>query len=241
MNAEIELSFEKRHRLIREVIETAVLTLLLFLVIHSAVQNFNVDGHSMEPSLHDRELILVDKWTYLFHAPTRGDVIVFVAPPEPSADYVKRVVGIPGDIITITDGMPSVDGVALKEYYVQPARMGATPGDNPIVKMIVPPDDFFVLGDNRVGSSDSRTWGFVPRKNIIGRAALVYWPLGQDNSGLLPNVSSVYGKVQQAQTVHPTSFTSGIPNSHGIDVNTMFLVAMPGVFMVFSYKRRRKH
>ena len=80
----IELDFEKRYRLVREVIETVVLTVLMFLVIRLAVQNFNIEGMSMEPSLHDQELILVDKWSYLFHAPARGDVIVFVAPPEPS-------------------------------------------------------------------------------------------------------------------------------------------------------------
>ena len=226
---DIELNFEKRYRLVREVIETAVLTLLMFLVIHSAVQNFNVDGHSMEPNLHDKELILVDKWSYLFHAPTRGDVIVFVAPPAPSEDYVKRIIGVPGDVITINNGAPTVDGVALKESYVRPANMGATPGDMAINKMIVPPNDYFVLGDNRVGSSDSRTWGLLPRKNIIGRAALVYWPFGQDNSGLLPNVSPVFTHVQQVQTVSPVS--SG---------NTMFIVVMPGLFVIFSRYRKRK-
>jgi signal peptidase I len=227
-----ELTFEKRYRLLREIIETIVLTILMFLVIHSAVQNFNVDGHSMEPSLHNNELILVDKWTYLFHAPARGDVVVFVAPPNPTQDYVKRIIGEPGDVITINNGVPTVNGVTLQEYYVQPTNMGATPGDNPIFKEIVPPNDYFVMGDNRAGSSDSRTWGFLPRKNIIGRAALVYWPLGQDNSGLLPNVSSVYAKVQ-AQTA---------ANGHGLDVDEMLLVAMPGVFVVFSLysKRRRK-
>ena len=226
---DIELNFEKRYRLVREVIETAVLTLLMFLVIHSAVQNFNVDGHSMEPNLHDKELILVDKWTYLFHAPTRGDVIVFVAPPAPSEDYVKRIIGVPGDVITINNGAPTVDGVALKESYVRPANMGATPGDMAINKMIVPPNDYFVLGDNRVGSSDSRTWGLLPRKNIIGRAALVYWPFGQDNSGLLPNVSPVFTHVQQAQTVSPVS-----------NGDTMFIVVMPGLFVIFSRYRKRK-
>ncbi len=230
-----ELNFEKRYRLLREVIETVVLTILMFLVIHSAVQNFNIDGHSMEPNLHNNELILVDKWTYLFHAPARGDIIVFVAPPDPTQDYVKRIIGEPGDVITINNGVPTVNGVTLKEYYVQPANMGATPGDNPIFKEVVPPNDYFVMGDNRAGSSDSRTWGFLPRKNIIGRAALVYWPLGQDNSGLLPNVSSVYAKVQ-AQAVHPA-----LPNGHGFDINEMLLVAMPGGFVVFSFysKRRR--
>ncbi len=232
---DIELNFEKRYRLVREVIETAVLTLLMFLVIHSAVQNFNVDGHSMEPNLHDRELILVDKWSYLFHAPTRGDVIVFVAPPAPSEDYVKRIIGVPGDVITINNGVPTVDGVTLKESYVRPGNMGATPGDMTVNKMIVPPNDYFVLGDNRVGSSDSRTWGLLPRKNIIGRAALVYWPLGQDNSGLLPNVSPVFTHVQQAQTVSPAS-----SDSNGGAGDQMLILAMPGLFVIFSRYRKRK-
>ena len=232
---DIELNFEKRYRLVREVIETAVLTLLMFLVIHSAVQNFNVDGHSMEPNLHDKELILVDKWTYLFHAPARGDVIVFVAPPAPTEDYVKRIIGVPGDVITINNGAPTVDGVTLNETYVRPANMGATPGDMAVNKMIVPPNDYFVLGDNRVGSSDSRTWGLLPRKNIIGRAALVYWPFGQDNSGLLPNVSSVFTKVSQAQTGSLVS-----PLSDGGAGDSMLVIAMPGIFVIFSRYRKRK-
>src|SRR5258708_30826540 len=94
-------ALEKRFRLLREITETAVLTLLMFLVIRFAIQNFNIDGTSMEPGLHNAELVLVDKWTYLFHPPTRGDIIVFAAPPEPSQDYVKRVIGLPGDTITV--------------------------------------------------------------------------------------------------------------------------------------------
>ncbi len=187
-----ELDFEKRYRLVREVVETIVLTMLMFFLIRLAVQNFNVDGHSMEPSLHDTELILVDKWSYLFHSPGRGDVIVFIAPPEPSLDYVKRVIGLPGDVITVVNGMK------LQEFYVDPQRRGATGGDRQIDHEVVPADEYFVMGDNRVGSSDSRTWGFLPRRNIIGRAVLVYWPFGEDNDGLLPDVSSVFTSIPHA-------------------------------------------
>ncbi|MBV8694270.1 MAG: signal peptidase I, partial [Ktedonobacteraceae bacterium] len=163
-------------------------------------QNFNVDGMSMEESLHDQELILVDKWSYRFHAPARGDVVVFVAPPQPDQDYVKRIIGLPGDIITINNGVPTVNGVTLKEFYVDPNFMGAAPGDQTVVNVIVPPNYYFVMGDNRQHSSDSRYWGCLPRKNIIGRAALVYWPFGQDNDGLLPNVASVYEKIPPPPT-----------------------------------------
>jgi|SRR5690348_15955574 len=199
-----ELDFEKRFRLVREVIETIVLTVLMFLVIRFAVQNFNVEGTSMEPRLHNGELILVDKWTYLFHPPQRGDVIVFVAPPIPSEDFVKRIIGVPGDRITIHDTTVIVDGVTLNETYVDPINQGNIWAYKNVNNMLVPPNMYFVLGDDRIRSDDSRDWGFVPAKNIIGRAALVYWPLGQDNNGFLPNYSSVFASVHQPGTTANT-------------------------------------
>jgi signal peptidase I len=225
--------FEKRYRLVREVIETIVLTVLMFLVIRFAVQNFNIEGHSMEPGLHDQELILVDKWTYLFHPPSRGDVVVFIAPPQPTQDYIKRVIGVPGDVITIRNTTVIVDGVALKETYVDPKNQGGTFEDKHITNLVVPPNDYFVLGDNRANSSDSRVWGFVPKQNIIGRAALVYWPLQQDNDGFLPNVSAVYAKVHQgATTVSPLS--DGL-----IDATPIVLLAAPFIVIVFLRRRRK--
>jgi signal peptidase I len=233
----VELNFEKRYRLVREVIETIVLTLLMFLVINLAVQNFDVEGHSMEPNLHDQERLMVDKWTYLFHAPARGDVIVFVAPPEPALDYVKRIVGVPGDVITIRDTTVIVDGVTLNETYIKPSNQGNPFADKHIENMVVPPDNFFVLGDNRGNSSDSRYWGFLPRKNIIGRAALVYWPLGQDNNGLLPNVSPVF------TGVHPqgSSASTTQQNPHGIlDASTALFCVLPGLAIGVRSRRRKR-
>ena len=211
MNAEFD--FEKRYRLIREIIETIVLTILMFLVIRFAVQNFNIEGTSMEPSLHNTELILVDKWSYLFHAPERGDVIVFVAPPDPSQDYIKRIIAVPGDVLTIHDTTVIVDGVTLNEPYVAQQNQGNPYAFKVINNMVIPPNDYFVLGDNRGGSSDSRNWGFVPRANIIGKAALVYWPLGQNNDGFLPNYASVYAKVHQTGAAASTQQSGGIPRS----------------------------
>jgi len=228
-----QLDFEKRYRLVREVIETIVLTVLMFLVIRFAVQNFNIEGHSMEPSLHDQELILVDKWTYLFHPPTRGDVIVFIAPPQPSQDYIKRVIGVPGDKITIQNTTVIVDGVPLKETYVDPKNQGGTFEDKNIFKMVVPPNDYFVLGDNRANSSDSRVWGFVPKQNILGRAALVYWPLQQDNDGFLPNVSAVYASVHQGSTALTT-----LSNTF-IDATPLVLLAAPMILIVFLHRRKK--
>ncbi|HEU5381807.1 MAG TPA: signal peptidase I [Ktedonobacteraceae bacterium] len=231
-----EFDFEKRHRLAREIVETIVLTLLMFLVIRFAVQNFNVEGTSMEPNLHNTELILVDKWTYLFHPPARGDVIVFKAPPHPDMDYVKRVIGIPGDVITIQGTTVIVDGVTLKEVYVDPRNQGNLFAYKNITNMKVPPGDYFVLGDNRQVSSDSRDWGFVPQQNIVGRAAFVYWPLGEDNNGLLKNYSSVFATVHQSAPAalnHPG-------NSPGmLNLDGFLLVLLPGVALIFWRTRKR--
>jgi len=222
-----QYNFEKRYRLVREVIETIVLTVLMFLVIRFAVQNFNIEGHSMEPGLHDQELILVDKWTYLFHPPSRGDVVVFIAPPQPSQDYIKRVIGVPGDVITIQNSTVIVDGVALKETYVDSRNQGGTFEAKHIFNMLVPPNEYFVLGDNRANSSDSRVWGFVPKQNIIGRAALVYWPLQQDNDGFLPNVTAVYAQIHQGATTI-TPLGAGL-----IDATPLVLLAAPLIVIVF--------
>ena len=239
MNGHIELDFEKRYRLVREVIETVVLTVLMFLVIRLAVQNFNIQGMSMEPTLHDQELILVDKWSYLFHAPTRGDIIVFVAPPHHDQDYIKRIVALPGDTISIRDTTVIVDGVTLHETYVDPNRQGNPYAYKTLSNVVVPPNDYFVLGDNRVGSSDSRDWGFVPRANIIGRAALVYWPLGQSNDGFLPNASAVFDSVHQTSAVPGHSVSQSQQSANPVNVDVILLLALPGLFVIFSRKRHR--
>jgi len=229
---EPEINFEKKYRLIREVIEMAVLTVLMFLIIQLAVQNYFVDGTSMEPNLHDQERILVDKWTYLFHAPARGDVIVFIAPPtaDPTgnSDYVKRIIAIPGDVITINNTTVIVDDVTLQEPYIDPKRQGNPYFNNVIHNLVVPPGKYFVLGDNRAGSSDSRDWGLVPRANIIGRAALVYWPLGEDNYGLLPNESAVFASVHQPGQSSSPQHNAGVLDSNG----TLLLTSLTVVILI---------
>jgi len=241
---ELEFDFEKRHRLVREVIETIVLTVLMFLVIRLAVQNFFVDGMSMEPNLHNQETILVDRWSYMLRPPARGDVIVFVAPPNPTQDYVKRVIGLPGDVITVQNTTVYVNGKVLKDAFVDPRRQG-----NPFpsfTNRIVPPNAYFVLGDNRGGSSDSRDWGCVPKANIIGQAALVYWPLGQDNNGLLPSVASDFTGIPQPPNVAtkdicPIKFTVGTASTDNhLDMNMFVVPALPGLFVLFTHRARRR-
>ncbi len=226
---------EKRQRVTLEIAETVFLTLLMFLVIRFAVQNFNIDGTSMEPNLHNNELVLVDKWSYLFHAPSRGDIVVFHAPPEPAQDYVKRIIGLPGDVITIKGTAITVDGVTLKESYIAAKNQGVPEGTHTIVNQVVPANDYFVLGDNRAVSSDSRIWGFVPRQNIIGRVAVVYWPLGLDNDGLVPGVGAVFAHVHGASS--PQSSPLSWLTDH---LNIFWLLVIPLIVLLFLRRKTLK-
>jgi len=239
---DLDYDFEKHYRLMREVIETLVLTVLMFLVIRLAVQNFNIDGMSMEPNLHNQELVLVDKWSYRFNSPGRGDVIVFVAPPNPAQDYIKRIIGLPGDIVTIKDTQVFVNGRALDETYIDPRRQGNPYA--PTSNLVIPDGAYFVLGDNRNGSSDSRDWGCVPQGNVIGRAALVYWPLGLDNNGLLHDVSPIFQNVisppEKAATKNICTIKHNQPavagqSSSGSDM--WLLLAMPSIYISFNRSR----
>ena len=162
---------EKRTRLIRELVETVALTLLIFLVIRFAAQSFRVDGQSMEPGLHTDEFVLVDKAAYLFQSPQRGDVIVFHYPLDPSKDFIKRIIGLPGDTVQTTSNKVIVDGQILHEPYINNA---SNSNDNTLK---LGPDQFFVMGDNRNNSFDSRLWGPLNKSYIVGKAILVYWPL----------------------------------------------------------------
>lgn len=157
---------------IREIIETVAMTVLVFLAIHFTVQNFLVDGSSMQPGLHTGEYVLVNKLAYTFHAPQRGDVIVFELPQDTSENLIKRVIGLPGDKLVLTQNTVTVDGVTLNEPYI------SAPQNIQVQTVTVPPGDYFVMGDNRPVSDDSRGWGFVPKDDIIGKAVMVYWPLG---------------------------------------------------------------
>jgi signal peptidase I len=238
----VEYNFEKRYRLIREIIETIVLTVLMFIIINLAVQNYDVSGPSMEPSLHNQERIMVDKVSYLFHPPARGDVIVFVAPPAPSENYVKRIIGIPGDVISINGTTVTVDGTTLNESYVDPIMQGNP--NPPITNEVIPDGKYFVMGDDRRNSSDSRVWGLVPRNNIIGRAALVYWPFGQDNSGFLPNVSSVFANVHQSPTAkapdaQPSAEIHSAPAYFSNGVAGMALAGAPALLLLLTFGRKR--
>jgi len=157
--------------------------LIAGLLIVFLYQPVKVEGTSMEPGLTDQERIFINKFVYQFGLGgiERGDTVVFIYPHEPRKSYIKRVIGLPGDRIRIVAGLVFVNGRALEEDYVPKDYRDsmswplAAPGEAPEERE-VPADHYFVLGDHRNSSSDSRSWGWVPRANIYGKAVFVYWP-----------------------------------------------------------------
>lgn len=159
--------------LIYEWVPTIGLALALALVLKTfVVASFYIPSGSMEHTLQKGDLLIADKLSYklLQHDPHRGDIMIFRYPKDPRKDYIKRVIGLPGDTVRVFDGLVYVNGEALQEDYI-----AETPDTN-YPDTVVPEDSYFVMGDNRRHSSDSRVWGFVPRANIEGRALFVFWP-----------------------------------------------------------------
>ena len=186
--------------IVRELFEAVVLALLIFLALQFSVQNFRVEGPSMQPTLHEGEYVLVNKLVYMrfspkqladllpfvevaeeehlypFRPPEPGDVIIFRFPRDDTRDFVKRVVGTPGDTVEIREGTVYVNDERVTEPYITRRDRRTIP---PIT---VPEGSFYVLGDNRRASNDSRDWGPVPAENIIGRAWVSFWPLDRWHS-----------------------------------------------------------
>jgi len=156
-------------RFIVDILETLVLSVLLFLGINAITARIRVDGFSMEPSLHSGEFVIVNKLAYKLGEPNHGDVIIFRYPFDPQQEYIKRVIGLPGDHIKIENGTVYRNGDALEEPYI-----AATPAYSN--EVTVPENSLFVLGDNRNNSSDSHTWGAVPLEYVVGKAFFIYWP-----------------------------------------------------------------
>ncbi len=157
---------------------SVVLAIFVILFIYQPVK---VEGTSMMPTLDDQERIFINKFVYRFHFGNidRGDTVVFWFPGDPTKSYIKRVIGMPGDRVEVDDGKVIVNGQALVENYVPPEfrDQSSMPG------RVIPEDEYFVLGDHRSSSNDSRAWGMVPRRYIYGKAVFIYWPL--DKMGLL--------------------------------------------------------
>jgi signal peptidase I len=179
---------------IREVVQTLLLALVMFLIARGLVQSFRVEGTSMEPTLHTNQFLLVNKVAYLhfdinaparlftgnrslppkvvypFGKPAPGDIVVFEYPLDPSRDYIKRIIAVEGQRVAVRNGTVYVDGQPLHEPYIASRPAYTMP------ELLVPQGTVFVLGDNRNTSSDSHQWGVLPVENIIGKAWLSYWP-----------------------------------------------------------------
>ncbi len=152
-----------------EMVKTILLALVLYFAISAVTDRVRVENISMQPTLQEGELLVVYKWAYRFGEPYRGDIIVFHHNRQPPEDYIKRVIGLPGDQVTVRGGQVYINGEALDEPYI--ASPPAYDGE-----WLVPEGHLFVLGDNRNRSSDSHVWGFVPMSDVVGRAVVVYWP-----------------------------------------------------------------
>jgi len=161
--------------------DLTVSVLIAVVVILFLYQPVRVEGTSMMPSLVDQERIFINKFAYRFGISdiNRGDTVVFWFPGDPSKSFIKRVIGVPGDKVEVTDGKVSVNQTMLDEPYVPEAYRDHV--STPL--RVVPQGEYFVLGDHRSSSNDSRMWGTVPRHYIYGKAAFVYWPL--ERMGLL--------------------------------------------------------
>lgn len=163
-----------------DIVETLLLAAAAFLVIYVFLfRPFQVNGDSMYPNFTDREYILTNIIVLNFRTPQKGDVIVFKAPPDPEKDFIKRVIAAPNDRIYIKDGSIFLNGEKLDEtkYLKSDTKTygGSFLKEGQEIK--IPQESYFIMGDNRAYSSDSREWGFVPKKSIIGKSFFVYWPL----------------------------------------------------------------
>ena len=176
-----------------EILETTLMALAVFLIVHTSIQTVRVQGVSMDPTIAHGQHLIVNKLVYqnlpyqsgeannnlgnrripFFHLPTLGDVIVFHLPDDPTRDLVKRVIGVPGDIVAVVNGVVYVNGLPLQEPYITNRDTGY------FSPLLIRPGHYFVLGDNRVASSDSRLLGQIPQGNIVGKAWFSYWPLSK--------------------------------------------------------------
>ncbi|MDQ0287585.1 signal peptidase I [Desulfofundulus luciae] len=162
-----------------EIIESVVVAVLLAAVIRLFIlAPFYIPSGSMEPTLQVGDRIIVSKLAYRFGEPRRGDIVVFKYPLDPSRDFVKRLIGLPGETVALRNNHLYINGRLVAEDYLPQDIHFADFGP-----VQVPPGYYLMLGDNRNNSDDSRVWGFLPRQNIVGKAILVYWPL--ERIGLL--------------------------------------------------------
>lgn len=157
-------------QILTEVIQTIVLALLLFVAINFITARIRVDGQSMEPTFHNGDYVVVNRLAYQIGDIERGDVVVFPYPLDPQRDLIKRVIGLPGDRVSVISGIVYVNDAALQEEYI------SEPPVDSMSQVTVPDGYVFLMGDNRNDSQDSRSWGPVAIDKLIGKAVFRYFP-----------------------------------------------------------------
>ena len=177
-----QLAPEKKTRgFWRDLIETILMAVVLFLLLNAVTSRVRVYNVSMQPTLFEGNLLVVNKMAYKLGEPKHGDIIVFHYQGTVTEDYIKRVIGLPGDTVNVSNGVVQVNGQPITEPYI-----AELPGYTGTWK--VPEGELFVLGDNRNHSSDSHDWGFVQQEWVVGKAVVVYWPLDRIRVLLAPNL-----------------------------------------------------
>lgn len=188
--------------IVKEIAETFIIVMLVFLALQITVRTYQVEGYSMAPTMDHTDYVLVNKIVYTkfqknvlnnflpfidmeseeimfpFHSPQRGEIVIFRYPQDESREFVKRVVGIPGDTVEVKKGYVYVNGDRITENYVSYRDNDSTK------KFKVSSYSYFVLGDNRISSNDSRDWGVVPAKNIVGRPWFTLWSTSNSDNGI---------------------------------------------------------
>ncbi|HEV3096583.1 MAG TPA: signal peptidase I [Candidatus Dormibacteraeota bacterium] len=164
---------------LRDTLEIVFLALVLYVVIQYAVQTVHVLGSSMYGTLHDNDLLVASKISYKLHAPQRGDIVVFKPPDEASRDFIKRIIALPGERIHISNSVIYINGQVLREPYLPEKWTYNNNWPASGQDQLIPPDQYFVMGDNRNHSSDSRLFGPIELGSILGKAEIRIWPLGE--------------------------------------------------------------
>ncbi|HEY4690928.1 MAG TPA: signal peptidase I [Anaerolineae bacterium] len=168
----------------REVVDTLLLTAIIFLLVNTATARFTIRSVSMLPNLHEGQYVIVDKVSYLLHSPERGDIVV-LAIANQEDDLIKRIIGLPGETLSMENGVVLIDRQPIDEPYTLPPPGGS------FAAQTLGPDDYFVMGDNRSNSKDSRNFGPVRRESIVGRAWIIYWP--PSDWGIVPHQAYAEG------------------------------------------------
>lgn len=170
----------KAYAFLLDAVQTLLVAAAVFLVIYMFLfRPFEVNGESMHPNFLDREYVLTNLVALRLGNPKLGDVVVFKAPPDPEKDYIKRVIGVAGDTVMIKNGDVYLNNQLLDENAFLKSDVKTYPGAflKEGIAVTVPPGEYFVMGDNRSYSSDSREWGFVKQDELIGESFIVYWPV----------------------------------------------------------------